>query len=99
VMIQLGARGRTATIEVDTNHFKGNYPDRCSIQVVDAPGARTTDLIRSDAWQTLVPETKLRAHARHFFEQLPSAIASHLRLNIIPDGGVSRLRVWGAREP
>jgi allantoicase len=98
ILVQLGARGRAQTIEVDTNHFKGNYPDRCAIDVIDAPGARITDLIRSSGWQTLVAETKLSAHTRHFFERLPSIVGSHVRLRIFPDGGVSRLRVWGIRD-
>jgi len=98
VMIQLATRGRALVIEVDTNHFKGNFPDRCSIEVIDAPGARITDLVRSEHWRTLVPDTKLSAHTRHFFEHLPGVTSSHLRLNIIPDGGISRLRAWGARE-
>jgi allantoicase len=98
ILVQLGARGRAQTIEVDTNHFKGNYPDRCAIEVIDAPGARITDLIRSSGWHTLVAETKLSAHTRHFFERLPPVVASHVRLKIFPDGGVSRLRVWGVRD-
>jgi allantoicase len=98
IMVQLGARGRAQVIEVDTNHFKGNYPDRCSIEVIDAPRARITDLIRGSGWTTLVSETKLSAHTRHFFEHLPAAPATHLRLNIFPDGGISRLRVWGQRD-
>jgi allantoicase len=98
ILVQLGARGRAQTIEVDTNHFKGNYPDRCAIDVIDAPGARITDLIRNSGWQTLVAETKLNAHTRHFYEHLRSVVASHVRLRIFPDGGVSRLRVWGIRD-
>jgi allantoicase len=45
--------------------------------------------------------TKLQAHTRHFFEKEISSIANctHIRLNIYPDGGVSRLRVWGTPSP
>lgn len=97
IVIQLGARGSARAIEVDTNHFKGNFPDRCAIELIDAPGARPTDLITSRDWQPLLGETKLQASARRFFqsELLTSAPATHLRLHIFPDGGVSRLRVWG----
>jgi allantoicase len=101
LLIQLGARGTPAVIEVDTNHFKGNYPDRCSLDTLDAPpGARITDLIASPDWSTALPEVKLEAHRRHFFPVAPRADgrASHVRLNIFPDGGVSRLRVWGRRH-
>ena len=45
----------------------------------------------------LLPQTKLKAHHRHFFARELRTIGpvSHVRLNIFPDGGVSRLRVHG----
>ncbi|MDB4984942.1 MAG: alc [Myxococcaceae bacterium] len=101
ILLKLAARGVPQVVEIDTNHFCGNFPDRCSIETIDAPAARITDLIQSQAWTTLLPETKLRASERHFFrEQLQSkAVSSHLRLTIYPDGGISRLRFWAALEP
>jgi len=97
IVIKLGARGTVRLLEVDTNHFKGNYPDRCALELIDAPGARPTDLIESGAWRPLLAETKLAADTRHFFarELLAGPPATHVRLRIFPDGGVSRLRVWG----
>jgi allantoicase len=99
ILIKLGARGTPRVIEVDTNHFKGNYPDRCSLEVVDAGSERITDVILSDAFREVLPESKLQASHRHFFTLagVPSP-ATHLRLRIYPDGGVSRLRVWGTRD-
>jgi allantoicase len=100
ILVQLGARGSPACVEVDTNHFLGNCPDRCSIDWIDAGGALITDLLASSEWRTLLPETKLTPHTRHFLDDVlirPSSPPSHLRLNIFPDGGVSRLRVWGHR--
>jgi allantoicase len=103
IVLQLGARGSPRVLEIDTNHFKGNYPDRCSLEWIDAPGARITDLISGaqGRWSPLLPETKLRAHTRHFFrEELagPTGPASHVRVNIYPDGGLSRVRLWGTRS-
>jgi len=97
ILVKLGARGAPAVVEVDTRHFKGNFPDRCALEALDAPaGARITDLLGSDAWRPLVPEAKLRADARHFFPVAGrSSSVTHARLNIFPDGGVARLRVWG----
>ena len=97
ILIRLGARGTPRVLEVDTNHFKGNFPDRCAVDVIDAPGARPTDLLESSAWQPLLAETKLAADTRHFFtrELLVDSPATHVRLRTFPDGGVSRLRVWG----
>ncbi len=101
ILLQLGARGLASVLEIDTNHFKGNYPDRCSVEWIDAPGAHITDLVAGARWSPLLPETKLGAHARHFFhEQLTraSSPATHVRVNVFPDGGLSRVRVWGTRS-
>jgi allantoicase len=110
ILVKLGARGTPAVVEVDTLHFKGNFPDRCSVEAIDAPAAaRITDLVGSDAWRPLVPEAKLGADARHFFPvtaggaggSTPAPAGSsvtHVRLNIFPDGGVARLRIWGRRD-
>lgn len=99
IVVRLGARGIPGLIEVDTNHFKGNYPDRCSIDGIDAPGASISELVGSPNWRTLLGQVPLSAHTRHFFDrELDSREpVSHVRLNIFPDGGVSRLRVWGSR--
>jgi allantoicase len=95
-IVRLGTPGTITRIEIDTNHFKGNYPDSASIEGCLAPGA-TTDTLNRAAWFELLPQTKLRAHHRHLFakELVHGGPVSHLRLNIFPDGGVSRLRVHG----
>jgi allantoicase len=97
MIIRLGARGTPRLIEIDTNHFKGNYPDRCGIDAIDAPhGTSITELIASDRWACWLEPTMVSAHRRHFFSEFSaSAPVTHVRLNIYPDGGVSRLRVWG----
>jgi allantoicase len=48
-------------------------------------------------WASVLPRTKLQAHTRHHFDQelIDTGVVSHLRFNIYPDGGVSRLRVYG----
>jgi allantoicase len=100
IIVQLGARGTPQLIEVDTHHFKGNFPERCSIDGLNVPaGTRITDLIASMHWAPVLEVARLSADTRHFFSRLrESAVVSHLRLNIYPDGGVSRLRVWGQRD-
>jgi allantoicase len=87
VIVQLATQGDVRRIEVDTNHFKGNYPDTASIE----------GSLDGETWTELLPRTKLQAHTRHFFidELLTSGPFTHLRMNVYPDGGVSRLRVWG----
>lgn len=100
LILKLARPGVARKIEVDTNHFKGNYPDRCSIEGCLADGDPTLEELSRDpsvAWRELLPSVKLEAHTRHFYEKelRDAGRVSHLRLNIFPDGGVSRLRVYG----
>lgn len=96
-IVRLGAAGIVKKVEIDTNHFKGNFPESASIEACLAPGAPVEALSTSGAWIELLPRTKLRAHRRHLFsrELRKAGTVSHVRLNIFPDGGISRLRVHG----
>lgn len=98
IIVQLGVRAMIQRISVETEHYKGNYPDRCSIDVCDAPDALAEDLIvgRTD-WNQILAESKLEPDSTRLFESelKLSAPVTHLRLNIFPDGGISRLRAFG----
>lgn len=97
-IIALGQPGTIRSIEVDTAHFKGNFPDRCSLQAAYAPGLSDQALIaQAQFWPSLLPETKLQADHIHTFLDDIAALGTvtHIRLNLHPDGGVSRLRLWG----
>lgn len=96
LILRLGVPGRISRIEIDTNHFKGNYPDSASVEGCLAYAETLMDLGSAD-WNEILPQTKLSPHRRHFFEKELQAVGpvSHIRLNIYPDGGISRLRVYG----
>jgi allantoicase len=96
-IVRLGAPGVISKLEIDTNHFKGNYPDRASLDGCFAPNA-SSDVLQAASWTPILPETKMSANKRHFFagKQLQqTGPFSHVRLNMFPDGGISRLRVHG----
>ena len=100
VVIALAHPGVIQKIEVDTAYFKGNYPDRCSIQgaALAAADASLDDLPQqSEKWGELLPQVKLQADSEHQFEAQIADLGAitHVRLNIYPDGGVSRLRLFG----
>ena len=98
-IIKLGARGAVKRVEVDTAHFKGNFPESCSIEACDAGELKIEELSNS-SWQEILPRTRLQAHTRHFFDDEIKRIGpvTHVRFNIYPDGGVSRLRIFGTTE-
>jgi allantoicase len=99
-IVKLGAPGRISRIEIDTNHYKGNFPDSASIDACLMPDAEL-DAVAGGVWTELLPQTKLKASHRHFFskELRRTGVVSHVRLNIFPDGGISRLRIHGTVAP
>ena len=82
VDVRLGVEGIVRRVEIDTSFFKGNYPDTCSIE---------------SGGKEILPRTKLLPDTRHIFvDELQAAgPVRELRLNVFPDGGVARLRVYG----
>ncbi|MCI0431212.1 MAG: allantoicase [Rhodospirillales bacterium] len=100
-IIALGHPGRIHRIEIDTAHFKGNYPDRCSIQAGYLRGGTDESAFaQSMFWRLLLPEQKMQPDCEHVYErEIPDlGPVSHVRLNSIPDGGISRLRLFGRPE-
>jgi allantoicase len=98
IIVQLGVPSLIHKISVETQHYKGNYPDCCSLETCFAPQAMTQDLISGKVdWQEILVASKLEADSVHVFESelRPAGPATHVRLNIYPDGGISRLRVFG----
>jgi allantoicase len=95
VIVRLAARGTIGRIEVDTDHFKGNAPESCSLEICDALDLPPEWLSSCDVgWATLLPRTALQADAQHRFE-VSASPATHARLAIYPDGGIARLRLFG----
>lgn len=97
-ILALARPGVIEAIEVDTAHFKGNFPAACSIQAALVPQATPASLItQSMFWPDLLAAQPLSADAQHHYvEQVqPLGTVSHVRFTIHPDGGVSRLRLRG----
>ena len=69
VVVRLGARGTIARAVVDTSFFKGNYPDRVSLEIADAPLASREEALASLPWRPLLPERTLGPDAEHSFER------------------------------
>ena len=94
VILKLGLPGNIRRIEVDTAHFKGNFPESCSLEASYV--SQNENSLESATWKEVLPRMILRANRRHFFQKLQEVGAvSHVRFNIYPDGGVSRLRIFG----
>ncbi len=98
LIVRLAHRGNIKQIIVDTHHFKGNYPDSCLIEGCTVLPEDETRFNSSEIkWTTILPQSKLQADHEHVFEKKNqnSGPYTHVRLSIFPDGGVSRLRLYG----
>ena len=94
-VIELAAAGTVERLEIDTTNFKGNYPDRVVVEALHAPDEAPADL-PDDGWTTLLAPTAVEPHQRHVFDVADASVeATHLRLRVLPDGGVARLRAFG----
>ncbi len=96
-IVELAAVGELDRVEVDTSHFKGNFPESCAIEGVALRADESIDVVPDRVWQPVLARTKLQAHTRHHYEHelLARGPFSHLRLLIFPDGGIARLRAFG----
>jgi allantoicase len=96
-IVRLARRGMVERVELDTDHYKGNAPGACMLEASDVPEGTPFDAARV-SWEMLLDETPLEPHTRHGWASVAAARArpaTHVRLNIFPDGGVARLRLIG----
>ena len=100
VILKLGQPGLIEKIEIDTAHFKGNYPHQVSINGAYLPGDCDKNMApRSLYWEELMALQLLEMDKQHFFQKELNIIGplSHIRVNIHPDGGLSRVRFFGSK--
>ena len=95
LVVRLAGRGVVHLAEIDTSWYRGNQPDYASLQTIDADPAAGGSLADERAWQDLLPRVRLLPDTPHRF-RVDSGPATHVRLNIFPDGGVARLRLYGS---
>jgi allantoicase len=98
-IVKLATKGSIEKVIVDTCHFKGNFPDTFTLEGLVSESDNFTNANQEGKWQPIIIRTKLYAHREHLFlsEIVPTSTEkfTHVRLSIFPDGGISRLRVFG----
>ena len=99
--VRLGLPGVIRGLVVDTAHFKGNFPESCSVKACEATGYPDAARLLggSAGWTEILPRTPLQGDCENAFAIRSGSRATHLRLNIFPDGGVARLRAFGLVDP
>ena len=98
VILKLGQTGLIKKIEIDTAHYKGNFPHQVSINAAHLANDCDKNMApRSLYWEELLAPQYLQMDKQHFFQDEINDIGplSHIRVNIHPDGGLSRVRFFG----
>jgi allantoicase len=98
-IIALSKPATAEEIVVDTKFFKGNFPDTFSISTSNSPGVDDKTLKEnSKTWNKLIEGKKLRINQMHVFKGsdiLHNDAFTHIRIDIYPDGGIARLKLFG----
>ena len=99
IIIKFGKPGIIDRLEIDTHHFKGNYPESLTVQsafITDKTNSNKL-LANSKNWKTFLEKTKLKPHKKHLFKSKINKKnkINCLKINIFPDGGISRIRAFG----
>ena len=99
VILKLGIRGIISHFEINTHFFKGNYPSHFSIQVSSTLNTSSVKKIVQESikWNTILEGIKLKADNKLIIKNnfKSNEYVSLIKLNIFPDGGISRFRVFG----
>lgn len=100
-IVRLGTPGEIHGILADTTHFKGNAPQEVSLEGIEAADTATArELLDHPGWKEILPRTAVKPDFPNAIPlPSPSPRTTHVRLHIYPDGGVARLRVYGAAQP
>ncbi len=102
LILKCATAGKISKIQIDTHHFKGNYPDKCSLQATYLNTKISDKAIvnRSRKWKFLLNKVKLYAHKKHNFKNklMKNKKVNYIKINIFPDGGISRIRAFGRAE-
>ncbi len=109
VVVRLAAAGRLRQVEIDTSYFVGNAPGWIELSAAGGADAGGADGGGADGggadgggadggdprWREILPRTRVQPDTRHRFVLEHAPEATHVRLDVLPDGGLARLRVLG----
>ena len=99
LLLKFGMPGIPNYFEINTHYFKGNYPESFSVQSVfeNKKKSKTMIINNSSKWKTIIKKTKLKPNSslKIKLKQKNIKKANYIKLNIFPDGGISRFRVYG----
>ncbi|ACU73586.1 allantoicase [Catenulispora acidiphila DSM 44928] len=99
-IVRLGLPGVIRGVTIDTAFFLGNYPPHARVEAASVPGFPTPADLLAAEWTEIVPTSPLSGGSeQHFEAEITGRRFTHVRLAMIPDGGIARFRVYGEAVP
>ena len=95
LILKLGRPGKIHKVDIDTSYFNGNQPSKVSLE---ACLSKKKLLNKNTRWVTILNKKNTKPNSHHFFNIKNKSVFTHIKLNIYPDGGVARLRLYGTME-
>jgi allantoicase len=101
VVVRLAAAGRLSHVEVDTSYFVGNAAGWVTLSAADDGDVAAGRLPDADGlpWREVLPRLRVQPDTRHRFLADGKDPVTHVRIDVFPDGGLARLRVFGELLP
>ena len=105
VIVKLGLPGSIGKVVVDTKDFRGNFPRAVRVHGLEASSKEQNPSPDHPGWVEIVKgDQPCKADTEHVFEDAHLAVGhedtrvfSHVKLTLVPDGGVKRFRIFGRR--
>ena len=95
LILKLGRPGRISKVDIDTSYFSGNQPTKVSLQACFNKKKLPS---KTSKWVTILKKKSAKANSHHFFNIKNKSIFTHIKLNIYPDGGIARIRIYGSMK-
>ena len=92
LILKLGRPGKIHKVDIDTSYFNGNQPNKVSL---DACYSKNKLPGKNSRWINILKKSTTKPNSHHFFNIKNKSIFTHVKLNIYPDGGVARIRIYG----
>lgn len=108
ISYRLAGQAEIRALAIDTACLKGNSAGWASVSVRDSEagaadgrggeerGGKGGGGGGDGGWREILPRTRLQPDTDHRFVLPAPAVGTHARVDIFPDGGVSRLRLFGS---
>ncbi|KAF9469927.1 allantoicase [Collybia nuda] len=97
-IIRLGTTGIINGLDIDTSHFNGNEAPQVSVEVLHGSESEEPD-VKDTRWSEILPKVNIGPSSRHLFKVTGTSGMNYVKLNMYPDGGIARFRVYGAVSP